>query len=419
MTCHRPESTPVAASRGTGSDHNSLAVMQPRPPAVTPKEMKNGAPVKANNVAPQGVYLPNYNILTPHMRSPEYVQMSTAAAITLGVVQGKMYRCACTRCLNLLLTYPEGCRANCAYCGLARHREAERDYADRNFIRVDWPAVPLDTVIDIVARDGAASPFHRMCISMITHSRSDQDTVSVLKKWTERIHPSTIPVSILSNPTTMTREDVERLHELGADIFTVALDAATPEIFDRTRGKGVQSPHTWAKYWEILMDARDVFGPQKFGAHIIIGMGETEQQALSLVQRLVDIGGHSHMFCFFPEKGSLMDHLPATPRDQWRRVQLGRYLIDYRGVRVEQMSFDSEGRVTGFGIPQGELDAVIDAGVAFRTSGCPGKFREDVSACDRPYGDSPPSNIASFPFQPAKSDLRKIRRQLRLVERSG
>ena len=27
---------------------------------------------------------PNYNILTPNMRSPEYVQMSTAAAITLG-----------------------------------------------------------------------------------------------------------------------------------------------------------------------------------------------------------------------------------------------------------------------------------------------------------------------------------------------
>ena len=77
------------------------------------------------------------------MRSPDYVQMSTAAAITLGVMPGKMHRCSCTRCLNLLLTYPEGCRANCAYCGLARHREAERDYADRNFIRVDWPAVPM------------------------------------------------------------------------------------------------------------------------------------------------------------------------------------------------------------------------------------------------------------------------------------
>jgi biotin synthase len=323
-----------------------------------------------------------------------------------------MHRCECTRCLNLLLTYPEGCRANCAYCGLARHREAERDYADRNFIRVDWPAVPLDMAIDIVARDGEKTPFHRMCISMITHPRSDEDTVTVLRQWTARIDPAEIPVSILSNPTTMTREDVARLRDLGADIFTVALDAATPEIFDRTRGKGVQSPHSWAKYWEILMHARDIFGPQKFGAHIIVGMGETERDVLALVQRLVDLGGHSHMFCFFPEKGSLMDHLPATPRDQWRRVQLARYLIDYRGVRVEDMAFDDAGRVTGYGIPASELETVVGEGIAFRTSGCPGKFRDDVSACDRPYGDSPPSNIASYPFQPNGGDLRRIRKQL-------
>jgi len=387
---------------------------EPRTPDAIPIEFKNGARVKANDVAPQGVYRPNYNMLTPNMRSPEYVQMSTAAALTLGIMSGKMYRCECTRCLNLLLTYPEGCRANCAYCGLARHREAERDYADRNFIRVDWPAVPLDMTIDIVAKDGEQTPFHRMCISMITHPRSDEDTVTVLKKWTDRIDPKTLPVSILSNPTTMTRADVARLHQLGADIFTVALDAATPEIFDRTRGKGVQSPHSWQKYWQILMDAREIFGPQKFGAHIIVGMGETEHDVLSLVQKLVDLGGHSHLFCFFPEKGSLMDHLPATPRDQWRRVQLARYLIDYRGVRFENMQFDESGRVVDYGISESELQAVVGEGVAFRTSGCPGKFRDDVSACDRPYGDSPPSNIASYPFQPNKTDLRKIRRQLKV-----
>jgi biotin synthase len=416
MSCRRPETTATQPDAGERLDHNAFAIMQPRAPVATPKELRNGARVKDTNVAPQGVYRPNYNILTPHMRSPQYVQMSTAAALTLGIMSGKMYRCECTRCLNLLLTYPEGCRANCAYCGLARHREAERDYADRNFIRVDWPAVPLEQTIDIVAKDAEKSPFHRMCISMITHPRSDDDTVAVLKKWTDRINPKTIPVSILSNPTTMTRKDVKRLHGLGADIFTVALDAATPELFDRTRGKGVQSPHKWSKYWDILMDAREIFGPRKFGAHIIVGMGETEYDVLALVQKLVDLGGHSHMFCFFPEKGSLMDHLPATPRDQWRRVQLARYLIDYREVRVESMSFDGAGRVTGYGIPQSELDEVIGAGIAFRTSGCPGKFREDVSACDRPYGDSPPSDIASFPFQPNRRDLRGIRRQLRIVE---
>ncbi|NNG03845.1 MAG: radical SAM protein [Inquilinus sp.] len=412
MTCLKPEGTSPGAVGPDGLDFNPFDVMRPRAPTRTPADARNGARVRTNDVAPAGVYRPNDNILTPHMRSPDYVQMSTAAAITLGVMGGKMHRCACTRCLNLLLTYPEGCRANCAYCGLARHREAERDYADRNFIRVDWPAVPMAQIVDIVARDGADTPFHRMCISMITHPKSDRDTVTVLKNWTDRIAPETVPVSILSNPTTMTRQDVRTLRDLGADIFTVALDAATPELFDRTRGKGVQSPHSWAKYWEILHDARDIFGAQKFGAHIIVGMGETEHDVLSLVQRLVDLGGHSHMFCFFPEKGSLMDHLPATPRDQWRRVQLGRYLIDYCGARVDHMTFDDHGRVADFGLPPPELDAIIDSGIAFRTSGCPGKVAEDISACDRPYGDSPPSDIASYPFQPNKTDLRKIRRQL-------
>ena len=414
MSCLKPEGALPGAKGPQGLDFNPYDAMQPRSPGLVPQSMKNGRPVTEAHLAPDGLYRPDYRIKTPLMRSPDYVQMSTAAAITLGLVEGRMHGCSCTRCLNLLLTYPEGCRANCAYCGLARHREAERNYADRNFIRVDWPAVPMDEIVDRVAADVAGSPFHRMCISMITHPGSDDDTVTVLKKWTDRIDPDAIPISILSNPTTMTRADVQRLHEMGSDIFTVALDAATPALFDRTRGKGVQSPHTWAKYWQIMLDARDIFGPKKFGAHIIVGMGETEAEVMEVVQNLVDLGGHSHMFCFFPEKGSLMDHLPATPRDQWRRVQLARYLVDYCGVRTQQMRFDDQGRISDFGLPQSELSVIIDAGIAFRTSGCPGKFADDISACDRPYGDSPPSDIASYPFPLQPVDLRKVRSQLNM-----
>lgn len=406
MSCLKPaDDRPMSDGDGIPG-----AAMQPRAPAAIPREARNGGRVKTADLAPEGVYLPNNNILTPHMRSPDYVQMSTAAAITLGIMGGRMHRCACTRCLNLLLTYPEGCRANCAYCGLARHREAERDYADRNFIRVDWPAVPLEQAVEIVARDGEKTPFHRMCISMITHPRSDADTRVVLKRWMERC--AHVPVSILSNPTTMGRKDVADLKELGAEIFTVALDAATPEIFERTRGKGVDSPHRWDHYWRTVADAADIFGPEKFGIHLIVGMGESEHDSLTQVQRIRDMGGHSHMFAFFPEQGSLMDHLPAVPRGQWRRVQLARYLIDYAGLRLEHMRFDETGRVADFGLPRSELDAIIDAGVAFRTSGCPGKFAEDISACDRPYGDSPPSDIASYPFPLNKRDVGRVRRQL-------
>lgn len=355
-------------------------------------------------------YRPDYHVKTPEMRSPEYVQMSTAAAITLGLVPGKMHRTGCTHCLNLLVTYPEGCRANCAYCGLARHREEARDYADRNFIRVDWPTARYDEVIERVKAGGDRGRFERMCISMITHPESNGDTFVLLEKWAREL--PRVPVSILSNPTTLEKADLERMRMLGADIFTVALDAVTPEIFERTRGKGVDSPHRYEKYWRTLGWAAEVFGPEKFGAHLICGLGETEREILEVAQEIRDLGGHNHMFAFFPERGSLMEDWPAVDRGQWRRVQLARFLIDYRARRVAGMRFDEAGRVVDFGVERDELDAIIASGKPFRTSGCPGRNDPEVSACNRPYGDSSPTDILSFPFAPAKRDIAGVRRQL-------
>jgi lipoyl synthase len=361
-------------------------------------------------VAPVNFYRPDYHIKTPEMRSPDYVQMSTAAAITLGLVPGTMHRTACTHCLNLLVTYPEGCRANCSYCGLARHREEARDYADRNFIRVDWPTARYDDVIERVKNNADKGQFERMCISMITHPDSDLDTVVLLEKWVRAVPH--IPVSILSNPTTMSYGDLENLRDRGADIFTVALDAVTPEIFERTRGKTVDSPHRWEKYWQTIEWAAEIFGPEKFGAHLICGMGETEREILDMCQKIRDMGGHNHMFAFFPEQGSLMEDWNPVPRDQWRRVQLARFIIDYAGGRIDDMKFNGEGQVTDFGLNRRELDEIISSGKPFRTSGCPGKTDEEVSACNRPYGDSSPTDILSFPFALDSTDVGFVRRQM-------
>ncbi|ANB01215.1 radical SAM protein [Ectothiorhodospira sp. BSL-9] len=356
-------------------------------------------------------YRPDPYIKTPDMRSPEYVQMSTAAAITLGLVRGWMHRTDCTHCLNLLVTYPEGCRANCSYCGLARHREESQDYADRNFIRVDWPTARYEDVIQRV-RDGAdRGRFERMCISMITHPDSDADTLTLLKRWVEAVPH--IPASILSNPTSMSRDDLVQLKEAGAQIFTVALDAATPEIFEHTRGATVDSPHRWDKYWETLEWAAEIYGPKRFGVHLICGMGETEQEMLEVCQRVRDMGGHNHLFAFFPEQGSLMEAWSPVPRAQWRRVQLARYIIDYLDGRVEDMRFNAAGEVVEYGLEPAELEALINEGTPFRTSGCPGRSDQDtVSACTRPYGDSSPTDIMSFPFALNERDVAVVRRQM-------
>lgn len=364
-----------------------------------------------NEAQPVRFYRPDYHIKTPEMRSPEYVQMSTAAAITLGLVPGNMHRTACTHCLNLLVTYPEGCRANCSYCGLARHREESRDYADRNFIRVDWPTARYDEVIERVKAGSDKGQFQRMCISMITHPDSDHDTFVLLEQWMREVPH--IPVSILSNPTSMKREDLVRLHEMGADIFTVALDAVTPEIFERTRGKTVESPHRFDKYWQAIEWAAEIFGPEKFGAHLICGMGETEREILEVAQKIKDLGGHNHMFAFFPERGSMMEDWPPVDKAQWRRVQLARFIIDYAGGHIDAMLFDEAGRVIDFGMAEDDLAQLIASGKPFQTSGCPGKDDEEVSACNRPYGDSSPSDILSFPFALNRKDVEVVKRQMK------
>lgn len=366
--------------------------------------------VVGEDVRPMQFYRPDYRVRTPQMRSPEYVQMSTAAAITLGLIPGAMHRTDCTHCLNLLVTYPEGCRANCAYCGLARHREEARDYADRNFIRVDWPAVRYEEVLARMHSHADRGRFERMCISMITHPSSDADTRVLLDKWVRNV--PRVPVSILSNPTTMKRDDLAELKRLGAEIFTVALDAVTPEIFERTRGKSVDSPHRFEHYWRALEWAAEIFGAERFGAHLICGMGETEREILTVAQRIKDMGGHNHMFAFFPERGSLMEDWPAVDRGQWRRVQLARFIIDYAGGHVRDMVFDDADRVADFGVPEERLEQLMASGKPFRTSGCPGKSDTEVSACNRPYGDSSPTDILSFPFAPAKRDVTRIRKQL-------
>ena len=91
MTCLKRE-VALPSAKGPGNlDYNPFELMQPRAPGAIPTPLKNGGRVKAANVPPEGVYLPNNNRLAPHMRSPDCVQLSTAAAITLGIMPGKMY----------------------------------------------------------------------------------------------------------------------------------------------------------------------------------------------------------------------------------------------------------------------------------------------------------------------------------------
>lgn len=76
------------------------------------------------------------------------------------------------------------------------------------------------------------------------------------------------------------------------------------------------------------------------------------------------------------------------------------------------MQFDTSGRLFDYGFDKEALETIIHSGKPFQTSGCPGR-QDDVSACNRPYGDSMPADIRSFPFALDAADIERVQRQMK------
>jgi len=339
--------------------------------------------------------------------SPEYLRMSLAAAMTLGLKPGRFYRDARLYCINLLLTYRAGCAARCAYCGLSNKREGT--YGSKSFIRVTWPTHSLSEIIERIGE--RSHKVKRICISQITNKRSIQDTKDICARLRASFD---IPVSLLISPTILSKADLMDYKDAGADKIGVAIDLATPELFDHYRGKGVGGPHKWETYRQCLSDAIAIFGKRNAGSHFVTGMGETEKEMVAAIQRVQDSGGWTHLFSFFPEADSQLKDHPMPEMDHYRRIQLARYLMDEGMSRAEKMAFDASGRILDFGLSPEELNRVIDTGEPFRTSGCEGY--DGQVACNRPYANSRPGpDIRNYPFPPNEKDIHRIRRQMGMV----
>jgi lipoyl synthase len=72
-------------------------------------------------------------------------------------------------------------------------------------------------------------------ISMVTRKRAVAHTIEVCRRLRSAVD---IPVSLLIAPTVLKRQDLTDFKDAGADMIGVAIDLATPELFDRYRGRG-------------------------------------------------------------------------------------------------------------------------------------------------------------------------------------
>jgi biotin synthase len=279
-------------------------------------------------------------------------------------------------------------------------------YEDKSFIRVEWPNYKVYDIIDSIREHN--DMIQRICISMVTNKRGIEDTKKITRRLRENLD---VPVSLLISPTILNKDDLVQFKNSGADKIGIAVDCATPELFDKIRGKGVNGPHKWRRYWECYREAIDVFGKGNVGVHLIVGLGETEKEMIEIIQYAFDLGGGTHLFSFFPECDSQLSNHPQPPIQQYRRVQLARYIIDNGISNVENFKFDSSGKLIDYGIPEVKLKSIIEKGDPFMTSGCIG--RDGKVACTRPFANCLPGpELRNYPFQLEREDIIRVNREL-------
>ncbi|MFX0102042.1 MAG: radical SAM protein [Candidatus Hodarchaeota archaeon] len=342
--------------------------------------------------------------------SPEHVQTSTAGAIALGLQDGSFYRGASLHCLNLLLTYADGCKANCAFCGLGRGRKHSGLNQGKTFIRVDWPVFETRKIVKLL-KSSSSDVIKRVCISMVTHKNAPSDTITMVNHLLE----TDKLISVLVAPTIIDRQFLQELRDAGVDKVGVAMDAATPELFEKFRGKAVKGPHSWSTYWNIFKESMEILGPGNTGVHMIVGLGETEKQMIDKMQEIHNLGSDTHLFSFFPEAGSLLEKNPQPGIGTYRRIQLAREAMHLGLTTAGQMKFNEKEQVVDFNLTTAQFDELISDGRAFQTQGC--TDNEGIMVCNRPYSNCTPfqaskGELRNFPFKPASDDLALIRRQL-------
>lgn len=342
--------------------------------------------------------------------SPDYVRISIAAAIELGLRPGRIDRCGCN-CINLLQNYPEGCYANCTYCGLARERPGHPE--DNTFIRVAWPLYPTDVVAEKIAEHEEKFGVGRVCIAQVQDHRAYDDLVEMTKRVKRRA--PAVPISALVSATTLNVERLHAIKDAGADIIGVGLDAVTEELFDETRGKGTKGPHNWDYHWKIIRAARDIYGPLKVNCHLIVGLGETDKELVDMFFGLKAEQIAGYLFAFNPEPGTVMQDVSRSPIHRMRRIQLVKHLIENQDLPREALSFDEDGSISRLDAPETIVEIAVNTGLPFMTNGCPDRAGE--VACNRPYGSyRPGEEFRDYPFKPNGQDLIIIRQQMKLEE---
>ncbi len=275
------------------------------------------------------------------------------------------------------------CMNSCAFCAQS---SALGGAGGNDLSRISWPPFPYDVVMDAL-KGARPKGLKRLCVQCLMDPPLLPELPSLVRDLKEA---SDLPLSLSISPHST--EFLKKLRGAGADRVGIALDAASPEIFERVKGAGVGNPHTYGSIKEALLRAVDIFGRNNVSTHIIIGLGETDSQVLDVLKWSKENGITLSLFALTPVRGG-PDLGPPPPIGRYRALQAVRHLVMELGI-TEGFGTDGSGKLMT--IPEISSLDQENWKTAFETRGCPD--------CNRPYyNERPGGTIFNYPIQLTKN----------------
>ncbi len=323
----------------------------------------------------------------------EKVRLSIGTAVQLGLESGPRNPNFTTA---FLMTFQEGkCEANCAFCPQARESSASSD----RLSRISWPEFNLDSIINNWPPPGQ---FRRICVQTICYTTVVDDVVDIVGKLRQI---TKLPISVAMHP--VSKDDLKKLKDVGVSNIGIALDASTPDLFDKIKGEQRDSQYRWEKHKKALQDALVIFGKVNVTTHLIVGLGESEFEAAKFISQMYQEGVTVGLFAFTNIKGTSLENHPTPNLESYRRIQAVRHLVSKGKLELHEIIENNDGRIS-VTIDPSFLRETLSSGEAFRVTGCKG--------CNRPfYNERPRGPMYNFPRDLTQEEIQKAIEETRLV----
>jgi biotin synthase-related radical SAM superfamily protein len=281
------------------------------------------------------------------------VRVSLGSAVKLGLKNVKV------DCLpNIVYVMTSGqCRAHCLFCSQC--------VAEDHLSRIQWPEYPLDHVLSALTGE-------RVCIQCLNYKGVFTDVLKLVKKVNTRGNS----ISVSAQP--FSKENIAQLASK-IDRIAINLDCATSQLFQK-----IKPYYSWDNHVSTLVYARKIFGPFKVTSHLIVGLGETEQELVKTMKFLYENQVYCSLFAFTPIPGTPLSTRKKPSVKYYRRMQVVHYLMYEKGVT--EFEYKSQ-KVQNLNINNVPAEAFV-------TRGCPG--------CNRPYYTETPRNLYNYPYIPEK-----------------